>query len=77
MILILKVLSNKVSEALKYGGDPECEETARFCSMFDRFFDCLNVRSLDECVKKRKPDRRPYKYKNDSFGGKKCLFVIT
>ena len=50
----------------KAGGDPEKEETAHFCMMLDRFFDCLNLRSMDECVKKRKPDRRPYKYKDDS-----------
>lgn len=28
--------------------------------MIDRFFDCLNVRSLDEGVRKRKPDWNPY-----------------
>jgi hypothetical protein len=51
---------------MKYGEDTDTSETARFCMMFDRFFDCLNVRCMDECVKKRKPDRRPYKYKDDS-----------
>ena len=55
-----------MSKALEFGGDPETAETSRFCSMFDKFFDCLNVRSKDECVKKQKPDRRPYKYKDDN-----------
>lgn len=63
---MMQVLSTTVSEALKYSGDPETKETARFCSIFDKFFDCLNVRSLDECVLKRKPDKRPYKYEDDS-----------
>lgn len=50
------------------------EETANFCQMFDRFFGCLNVRSMDECVKKRKPDRRPYKYKDDPRLGVIVIF---
>ena len=49
-----------------FRGDDETRETARFCKTFDKFFDCLNVRSLDECVERRKPDKRPYKYKDDS-----------
>ena len=68
---MMQVLSNTVAEAFKYSGDPETQETARFCSIFDKFFDCLNVRSIDECVHKRKPDRRPYKYEDDS-----CLKVL-
>lgn len=60
------MLSSHVSEALKYGKDTDTSETARFCKIFDRFFDCLNVRSMNECVKKRKTDRSPYKNKDDS-----------
>ena len=33
--------------------------------IFDRFFDCLNVRSLDEWRQKRKPDLKPYYSPND------------
>lgn len=32
-----------------------------FIRNFDRFFDCLNVRSSKEAVYKRKPDLRPYR----------------
>ena len=35
-------------------------ETAKFCKMFDRFFDCMNVRSICEGRNKRKPDLEPY-----------------
>ncbi len=28
--------------------------------MFDRFFDCLNVRSPSEWYTHKKPDRKPY-----------------
>lgn len=41
-------------------------ETAKFCNMFDRFFDCLNSRNLSEGKKKRKPDLDPYRSINDS-----------
>lgn len=35
-------------------------ETEKFCRMFDRFFDCMNTRNLDEAKFKRKPDLRAY-----------------
>ena len=38
----------------------EYNETARFCHMLDRFFDCLNTRSIGEGRNKRKPDLEPY-----------------
>ncbi len=44
---------------------PEMSETARFFLLCDRFFDCLNVRSLREDVFRRKPDLAPYKRVDD------------
>ena len=41
-------------------GFPDTSETERFVRTFDKFFDCLNVRSTDEYIKKRKPNLRPY-----------------
>jgi hypothetical protein len=41
-------------------------ETRRFILLFDRFFDCLNVRSTKESVVERKPDLRPYRDPADS-----------
>jgi hypothetical protein len=48
-----------------YGGS-ECGETAKFICLVDRFFDCLNVRSLTEGFKKKKPDLMPYTSADDS-----------
>ena len=39
----------------------ETHETQRFCYIFDRFFDCLNVRAYSEAQKKLKPDLAPYR----------------
>ena len=46
----MQVLSNTVSQALKYDETnlDEVEETARFCEIFNKFFDCLNVRCTEE-----------------------------
>ena len=39
--------------------------TVRFVHMFDKFFDCLNTRSLTEATRRRKPDVAPYMSIND------------
>ena len=62
---MLQVLSKSVSDALAYYNDPDTEETQRFISMMDRFFDCLNVRNKSEWALKRKPDLKPYASPND------------
>ena len=49
-----------MAHALEYLGDDDMVETIIFIKMFDRFFDCLNVRCLSEGVQKRKPDLQPY-----------------
>ena len=43
----------------------EFTETAKFCLMFDQFFDCLNTRRFGEGKEKRKPDLDPYTNVND------------
>lgn len=50
-------------------------ETAKFCSMFDCFFDCLNSRNLIEGKTKRKPDLDPYTSADDARF-KVCLFLV-
>ena len=35
-----------MADALAYFSDPRTEETERFIRYFDKFFDCLNARSL-------------------------------
>lgn len=46
--------------------DGDSIETARFVKYFDRFFDMLNVRSIDESFFQRKPDLAPYRTTTDS-----------
>ena len=59
-MLVVVSLSGSVSAAFKLMESDERTETARFCSMFDRFFDCLNTRFAGEGKQKRKPDLYPY-----------------
>ena len=49
-----------MANALAYFGDSRTKETEHFVRQFDRFFDCLNVRSLSESIHKNKDDRKPY-----------------
>ena len=37
-----------VAKAFEFYGSTDTTETQRFVEMFDKFFDCLNVRNLDE-----------------------------
>ena len=54
------MLSNTVATALRLTGKDEVEETARFITMFDRFFDCLNVTDLDSGRHTRNAFKAPY-----------------
>ena len=40
--------------------DDQFSKTAKFYSMFDQFFDCLNTRNAEEEKQNRKPDLDPY-----------------
>lgn len=60
-----QVLSNTMATVLKQFGQPDVQETAKFCDMMDGFFDCLNVRSPNESQRKLKPNLRPYVEVND------------
>lgn len=59
------MLSSSVSNAFKMMESDDYDQTAKFCYMFDRFFDCLNTRNASEGKKKRKPDLDPYRSVND------------
>jgi hypothetical protein len=58
--LAAQVLSSTVATVLKAFGPPEAAGTAKLCEMVDVFFDCLNVRSRTEHIRKRKPFLAPY-----------------
>lgn len=66
IVNLLQVLSKTVADALEYAKDPRTKQTERFVRMFDRFFDMMNTRSLEECVHKRKPDLAPYRTSGDT-----------
>ena len=59
------MLSETVANALKYHGDASTTETERFVRTFDKFFDCLNVRNLQEHHHRRKPNLAPYSSSTD------------
>ena len=63
--LAAQVLSASVASVLKTFGPPEAAATAKLCEMVDAFFDCLNVRSVTEHQRKRKPFLAPYTSVND------------
>ena len=63
--LAAQVLSSSVAKVLQAFGPPEAAATSKLCEMVDNFFDCLNVRSLAESQKKRKPFLAPYRSIDD------------
>ena len=62
------MLSKSVAEAigLELNEKPYLAETQKFVHNFNKFFDCMNVRCLKECILKRKPDVRPYNSTSDN-----------
>lgn len=61
----VQVFSKSMSIALSEFGPKQATETAIYCKMWDSFFDCLNVRNLEEHSRKRKPFLKPYKDQDD------------
>lgn len=61
----MQVLSSSVSHAFELMENDDYIETAKFCSMFDKFFDCLNTRNVEEGGEKLKPDLQPYRSGQD------------
>ena len=53
-VYILQVLSKTVSDLFSYCEGPSMAETQRFVHLSDKFFNCLNVRELNQWRKKRR-----------------------
>ncbi len=51
---------------MKLMKDPQLDKTIEFVTMFDKFFDCLNVSSLDAGKLSRNKFKAPYRSSNDS-----------
>ena len=67
--LATQVLSWSVAIALEESGNSDVLGTAQFCRMMNDFFDCTNVRSLTEHVKKRNEFIKPYTSADDDRFG--------
>ncbi|KAH3859782.1 hypothetical protein DPMN_102605 [Dreissena polymorpha] len=63
--LAAQVLSSSVANAMQDLCGPETEETVLFLKTFDKFFDCLNVRSVWEGRNSRNPNMNPYRDRDD------------
>ena len=65
--LAVQVMSNTVSLALqRHYSTGEASETAKLCKMMNDFFDCMNVRSTSEHLRKRNSLLAPYKSTSDN-----------
>ena len=51
-VLNMQVLSESVAKALKLTEGDDVEETVRFTTMMDKFFDCMNVNNFSSGVKR-------------------------
>ena len=63
--IFIQVLSKSVANTFDYYGEHDIIETQKFVKTFDRFFDMLNTRSLEEGIYKKKPDLLPYRTTDD------------
>ena len=58
--LVAQILSSAMASVLTHHGGNELSGTSRYCNMTDQFFDCMNVRGVDEHIRKRKDKVAPY-----------------
>ena len=63
--LATQVLSRSVAIALEESDNEEVLGTAQFCRMMNDLFDCTNVRSLTEYVRRRNQFIKPYTAQDD------------
>ena len=64
--LASQILSSSVSNVLKSFGPPEAAETARYCSMIDKFFDIMNIRNTKEYRRDLKDFLQPFSVVDDN-----------
>ena len=63
--LAVQILSKSVAIALRETGQEDVKATAEFCEMMNGFFDCTNVHSLNEHIRKKNPFIMPYTSSED------------
>ena len=64
--LATQILSATMAAALERFGEGDCTATSVFCKMMDDFFDCMNVRALNEDQLNKKPNLARYESQTDS-----------
>ena len=64
-LLPLQVLSSSVANALRVTLKDKATQTANFCDIFDKFFDCLNVTNFDAGKRSRNAFKSPYRSEKD------------
>lgn len=52
-------------------------ETENFCRVFNKFFDCLNTRSLEEAARKRNKDVDCYRSGDDTRLKVQIVYLIS
>ena len=65
--LAVQVLSKSVAIALRETGKEDVTGTAVFCEMINGFYNCTNVRSLTEHVRKKNAFIKPYESAEESL----------
>ena len=63
--LAAQVLSSSVSTALKAFGPAEVSRTPEYFQMFNDFFDCVNVKNIIDCTRKKNRFSEPFYLIND------------
>lgn len=63
--LAVQVLSDSMAVALRQLLGDEASETSKLCGMMNKFFDCMNVRSVTEHRHKNNANVKPYTDVND------------
>ena len=58
--LAAQILSSTMASVLSHHGGNELSGTSKYCDMIDQFFDCMNVQSVSEHIRKRKNKVAPY-----------------
>ena len=58
--LAAQILSSTTASVLTHHGGNELSGTSKYCDVIDQFFDCMNVQSVSEHIRKRKDKVAPY-----------------
>ena len=75
-MFLQQVISQTLANVMEEKLGPTATATVQFLRIFDKFFDCLNVRSTREGFCKRKDELKPYENIDDPRFQVNFLFYI-